>query len=542
MTFEYPWTYRSRRSAVMAPNGMVATSHPLAATVGYDVLRDGGTAADAAVATAAMLSLVEPHNTGIGGDAFVLTQFDGRYGALNGSGGAPGAATVERYRRALDADAADDDGGEDRSVPRRGGLSVTVPGALDAWQRLLSRHGTYSLAQALEPTIEYARSGVVVTESVARRWRHLTDLVDRFPHADCYLRDGTPLSPGSRHRNPALAETYDAVAEDGIDLLYGGRLGQALVERVQADGGLLTLDDLEAHHGEWTDPIGTTYRGVEVLEHPPNGQGAVALEALNVVETVDLPPEVTDPARLHTLIEALKLAFADGYAHLTDPHQAEIPLDTILSKAYAADRAREIGAEAGAYAPRAAGWGDTVYVAVVDADGNAVSLINSLFYGFGSGLVVDGVALQNRASAFSLDPAHPNCLEPGKRPFHTIIPAMLREDGAFRATFGVCGGAMQPQAHVQLLTAMVDAGYNPQAALDLPRFRLLASGEIALETSRLPAETVAALRDRGHDIVDEDTYFQERGRDWGSGQIVYRTDEGLVGGTDPRRDGQVVGY
>ncbi|MFC7229766.1 gamma-glutamyltransferase family protein [Salinirubellus salinus] len=538
MTFAYPWTYTSRRSAVMAPTGMVATSHPLAATVGYDVLRDGGTAADAAVATAAMLSLVEPHNTGIGGDAFALTQFDGRYEALNGSGGAPAAATVERYRQRL-PDAEDE---TTPSVPRRGGLSVTVPGALDAWQRLLDRYGTHSLARALAPTIEYARSGVVVTESVARRWRHLTELVGGFPHSECYLRDGEPLGPGAHHRNPPLAETYAAIAEEGVDRLYGGQLGREVVETVRADGGLLTLSDLEAHRGEWTDPIGTTYRGIDVLEHPPNGQGAVALEALNVVESVDLPSDVADPDRLHTLIEALKLAFADGDAYLTDPRSTEIPLEPMLSKAYAAERANEIGPRAGAYGPRAAGWGDTVYVAVVDADGNAVSLINSLFYGFGSGLVVGGAALQNRASGFSLDPDHANCLEPGKRPFHTIVPAMLREDGAFRATFGVCGGAMQPQAQVQLLTAMLDAGYNPQAALDLPRFRILSTDEVAVETARLPPETVAALRDRGHDVVDEETYFHERGRDWGSGQIVYRTDEGLVGGTDPRRDGHVVGY
>jgi gamma-glutamyltranspeptidase/glutathione hydrolase len=524
----------------MAPTGMVATSHPLAASVGYDVLRDGGTAADAAVATAAMLSLVEPHNTGIGGDAFALTQFDGRYEALNGSGGAPAAATVERYRRRL-ADDADGDG-DAPSVPRRGGLSVTVPGALDAWQRLLDRYGTHSLARALAPTIEYARSGVVVTESVARRWRHLANLVGGFPHSECYLRDGEPLGPGTRHRNPPLAETYAAIAEEGTERLYGGQLGREVVETVRADCGLLTLSDLEEHRGEWTHPIGTTYRGIEVLEHPPNGQGAVALEALNVVESVDLPSDVTDPDRLHTLIEALKLAFADGDAYLADPRSAEIPLDSMLSKAYAAERASEIGARAGDYGPRAAGWGDTVYVAVVDADGNAVSLINSLFYGFGSGLVVGGAALQNRASAFTLDPDHANCLEPGKRPFHTIVPAMLREDGAFRATFGVCGGAMQPQAHVQLLTAMVDAGYNPQAALDLPRFRILSTDEVAVETTRLPPETVAALRNRGHEVVDEETYFHERGRDWGSGQIVYRTEEGLVGGTDPRRDGHVVGY
>ncbi len=540
MEFDYPWRFDGRRSATMAPNGMVATSHPLAARTGVRVLEDGGTAADAAIATAAVLNVVEPHMTGIGGDAFALTRFGGEYRALNGSGGAPAAADLETYRERTDSE----EGGEP-AMPADGGLPVTVPGALDAWTRLLAEYGTFDLADVLEPAIGYAEGRVPVTEYVARQWVDAADRIARFDaSAETFLDGGRPPAPGERVSNPAFARSLERIARDGPEALYGGDLGREVVDVVREHGGTLALSDLEAHEGEWTEPIGTDYGGIEVLEHPPNGQGIVALEALNVAEELGIDPDPTDEERLHRLIEATKLAFADGHAHVSDPDHADVPTGTMRSKGYAAERAEEVGEHAGNYGARAGGYGgsDTVYLSVVDPAGNAVSFINSVYMSFGSGLSTGGFALQNRGHSFSLDPEHLNALEPGKRPFHTIIPAMLREDGEFRASFGVMGGSMQPQGHLQAVANLVDSGLNPQAALDVPRFRWLDGTRVALETSRLPTEVVAGLRDRGHEVVEEDEFFESGGH-WGGGQVVYRDGEGaLIGGSDPRRDGQAVGF
>ncbi|MFB6280488.1 MAG: gamma-glutamyltransferase [Haloferacaceae archaeon] len=536
MEFSYPWEFTGRRSPTMATGGMVATSHPLAARTGTRVLEDGGTAADAAVATAAVLGVVEPHMTGIGGDAFALTQFDGEYAALNGSGGAPAAATLEAYRSELD------DGDGEPEIPSEGGMPVTVPGALDAWKRLIDRYGRRDLADLLAPAAEYAREGVPVGQNVARELRRPADRIAEFPGtADTFLVDGEAPDPGDRVANPDLAATYETIAEEGIGAFYGGEIGADLVETVRAHDGKLTLDDLADHEGEWTEPISTEYRGVEVLEHPPNGQGTVALTALNIAEQFDLPGDPTDPDRLHHLIEAIKLAFADGYQYIGDPDVVDVPLDTMLSAEYARTRAEEIGHRADTYAPRAGPSSDTVYLSVVDGDGNAVSFINSIYMSFGSGLSTRGFAIQNRGHSFSLDPEHNNALAPGKRPFHTIIPAMLREDGEFRAAVGVMGGSMQPQGHLQVIHNLVGGGLNPQAAIDAPRFRWLDDRRVALETRRVPDRVVANLRGRGHRIVPEDE-TEELGA-FGGGQMIYRTADGrLIGGSEPRKDGQAIGF
>jgi gamma-glutamyltranspeptidase/glutathione hydrolase len=546
MEFSYPWEFDSRRAATMATGGMVATSHPLAARTGLRVLEDGGTAADAAVATAAVLNVVEPHMTGIGGDAFALVHEDGEYAALNASGGAPAGAAIEDYREHTGA--TDDDGTP--VMPADGGLPVTVPGALDGWARLVDRYGSRELGNLLQPAIDYARDGVPVTEYVSHQWHHAADRLRAFDAAsERFLAGGEAPAPGQRFANPALADSFETIAAEGVGALYGGDLGETVVETVRDHGGTLSLSDLESHEGEWTEPISTTYRGVEVLEHPPNGQGVVALEALNVAEQFDLDADPADPERLHRLLEATKLGFADGYAHVTDPEAYDVPLDAMLSSEYAAERAGEVGDDAGTYDARAGAWpgtggvGDeTVYLTVVDGDGTAVSLINSVYMSFGSGLVAGGFALQNRGHSFSLDADHANALAPGKRPYHTIIPAMLREDGEFRASWGVMGGSMQPQGHLQVVANLVDSGLNPQKALDAPRFRWLDGRRVALETSRLPDATVEALRERGHEVVAEEAFF-ERGGHWGGGQFVYRDGEGtLVGGSDPRRDGLAIGY
>jgi len=546
MDFEYPWRFASRRSAVMATNGMVATSQPLAARAGLRMLEDGGTAADAAVATAAVLNVVEPHMTGIGGDAFALTHFDGTVEALNGSGGAPAAADLDDYRERTDATTAD---GEP-AMPADGGLPVTVPGALDGWHRLLERHGNFELGDVLQPAIRYADEGFPVSEFISSQWVRAADRLRRFDAAtETFLPNGRAPAPGDRFGNPNFADTLTLIAEEGPDVLYGGEVGEDVVAAVREAGGTLALSDLEAHEGEWTEPISTAYRGVEVLEHPPNGQGIVALEALNLAERFDLADDPADAERLHRLIEAIKLAFADGYEHVSDPAVVDVPVETMLSKSYAEERAAEIGPDATTYPPAAAGrppgaqqGDDTVYLTAVDGDGNAVSLINSVYMRFGSAVTARGFALHNRGQSFSLEPDQANALAPGKRPFHTIIPAMLREDGEFRASWGVMGGSMQPQGHLQVMAALVDSGLNPQAALDAPRFRWIDGSRVAVETNRLPGSTVADLRSRGHEVVPEDDHLAA-GSHFGGGQFVYRDGDGtLIGGSDPRRDGLAIGF
>jgi gamma-glutamyltranspeptidase/glutathione hydrolase len=540
MDFEYPRQFDSRRSAVMARNGVVATSHPLAAQSGLRMMERGGTAADAAIAAAAVLGVVEPHMTGIGGDAFALVQFDGEYLALNGSGRAPASADINDYRHRIEAEKSD----EPPSIPEDGGLPVTVPGALDAWEQLLDRFGNLSLKTVLEPATGYARDGFPITEIVATQFADSTERIRSFDAtAETYLSNDTPPNPGDRLKNPSLATTLERIATEGTGTLYGGEVGAAVVDVVQDHGGTLTLPDLERHASEWVEPISTTYRGVDVLEHPPNTQGHVALEALNIASEFDLPTDPSDPDRLHHLIEIMKIAFADGYAYTGDPQQVDVPLDCMLSQEYAADRAAEIGHRASSYSPRAGTAGaDTVYLAAVDGEGNAVSFINSNYSPFGSGLVAQGFVLQNRGSAFSLDPEHPNALAAGKRPFHTNIPAMLRKDGDFRAAWGVMGGPMQPQGHLQFVSNLVDGGLNPQAAIDAPRFRWLSDREVALETTRIPTDVVTNLRGRGHRIRDEKAHLAA-GDSFGGAQCVYRcTDGTLIGGSDPRRDGLAVGY
>ncbi|ELY57508.1 gamma-glutamyltransferase [Natronolimnohabitans innermongolicus] len=538
--FDYPWQFVGRRSAVMARNGMVATSHPLAAQTGARILQQGGNAADAAVAVAVELSFVEPHMTSIGGDVVALTHFDGEFTALNGSGYAPEKATVERYRELTDE--TDEDGTP--VVPSYGPLSVTVPGAVDALYRLADRYGSLDFATLLEPTIDHARQGVPVTEYIASQWEAAAPPVAQFDSfRETFLVDGETPPPESVFTNRDLADSLERIAHEGIETMYGGHLGQRIVNRVQEHGGVLELDDLEAFESRWNEPISTEYRGYEVLEHPPNTIGVVALEALNIVENFDLPDEPTDPDRLHRLIEAIKIAYADAEEHLGDPDDAEIPLEEKLSEEYASERAAEIGETVGDREPKAGDASNTVYLTVVDRDGNAVSLLGSHYKPFGSGLVVDGFTLQNHATSFTLEPDDPNVIEPRKRPYHTLIPAMLAEDGEFRASFGVMGGSTMPQGQLQLLVNMLDSGLNPQAAIDAPRFRFEEGHEVALETTRLPKDVVEDLHERGHEIRLESEYFEPDAHHFGGAQFIYRAADGtLIGGSEPRRDGQAIGF
>jgi gamma-glutamyltranspeptidase/glutathione hydrolase len=530
-----PTHFPSRRSAVLAQHGMVATSQPLAAMAGLRTLMDGGHAADAAVTVAAMLNVVEPMSTGIGGDCFALVYEaeTGQVSALNGSGRAPAGFTLqEARRRGLEA------------IPLTGPLPVTVPGAASGWEALLERFGTMSLARCLAPAIATAEKGFPVSERISAGWQWSAEKLSRDPEAArVYLP--APRA-GDLHRQPDLARTFRAVAEGGAKVFYEGELAAKIATCVQAKGGYLTTVDLAAHTATWGMPIRTTYRGIEVLEHPPNGQGLAALVALNIVEGYDLADmDYFDPARWHVMIEAMRTGMADAARYVADPDAAQVPVAGLLSKEYAARRRGQIRPDRtlDLFAPEILEHPDTVYLTVVDGRGNAVSFINSLFYGFGSGLVVPGtgICLQNRGACFVLEPGHPNALAGGKRPYHTIIPAMALRQGQLWLSFGVMGGFMQPQGHLQVLTNLVDYGMNPQAALDAPRFQVDQRGGLAvsIETG-VPLKTRKALSAIGHQVQAETTFSPG----FGAGDIILREpDTGVLwGASDPRKDGCAVGY
>ena len=517
----------------MASHGIVATGQPLAAQAGLDILKAGGNAADAAVATAAMLNVVEPMSTGIGGDMFAIV-YEGKTGkisALNGSGRSPYAATIEKVRQA-----------GHKTIPLRGFLPVTVPGAVAGWNDLLKAHGTMTLGRVLDPAIAYARDGFPVSEIIAGYWeRALPKLKDDPAAAENYLINGRPPKAGEIHHQPDLARTLQAIAQGGADAFYRGAIAQAIVEHSRHNGGLFDLADFADHTSTWTEPISITYRGVKIYECPPNGQGLVALLALNMLQDDDLAALGHNSADyLHLMLEVMKLAFADGYAHIADPDLSPAPLDTLLSAAHAQEQRARVNMYHAAEGPFFDYGSDTVYLTVVDRDHNAVSFINSLYMGFGSGVVVPGtgICLQNRGALFTLNPNHANALAPHKRPYHTIIPALATKDGKLLMSFGVMGGFMQPQGHLQVVANVVDFGMNPQQALDAPRFRFDEGYKVAVE-SGVGEKTSANLRSRGHDLT-----VTSEGLGFGGGQIimVHRETGVLMGGSDPRKDGCAVGY
>jgi gamma-glutamyltranspeptidase/glutathione hydrolase len=530
--------FGSRRSTVYARNGMVATSQPLAAQAGVEALRDGGNAFDAAVTTAAVLNVVEPMSTGVGGDAFALYRTaDGDVGALRSCGGAPADATIETVRERV-AERSDGDPAS-VSMPGAGPLAVTVPGTARGWERLVEDHGTRSLAAALEPAVEYATTGFPVSEVIADAWTVAETL---FTDADAraeYLLDGRSPEPGEVVTLPNLGETLATIAADGADALYEGALADRVAETVRDRGGLLAADDLAGFEPEYVDPVSTTYRGAEVYELPPNNQGLVALEALNVAAELDAGGyDYDSPERVHYFAEALKRAFHDGHHYITDPAFEDVP--ALGSKAYAAERAATVGERAGTVSiggPDAPGDGDTVLLTVADDEGNVVSFINSIFGLFGSGVVVPGtgITLQNRGSSFSLDPDHPNRIEPGKRPFHTLIPGLVRLGSDDWAAFGVMGGYMQPQGHLQVLANLLAYDMPLQAAMDAPRWRYRADGSLAVE-DRFPDGLLPKLARRGHEVV-----VRPPG-DFGGGQITRLAGGVVSGATEPRKDGTAAGF
>lgn len=536
---------RATRSVVLARNGMIATSQPLASAAGLRVLQQGGNAFDAAITAAAVLAVVEPTMNGVGGDLFALV-YDAKsksVHALNASGRAPQRATPEEFRRrGLDA------------IPYRGELSVSVPGVVDGWSELLARYGTIKLDRALEPAIGYARDGYAVSEIVANQWKDVEAILARDPAAAAtFLPGGHSPSAGDVFRNPHLAATLEQVAKGGRNAFYNGPIAKAIADDMRRRNGLLTEADFAANKPDWVDPISTTYRGYDVLELPPNTQGVVALEMLNILEGFDIKSMRHNSAEyLHLLVETKRMAFADRDAWLADagavPPEA---LRRMLSKEYAAERRRQFNPAhtADTYAPLSLpgssqspeghpqAHGDTIYMTVADRDGNVVSLIQSIFEAFGSGIVAGdtGIVLHNRGALFTLQAGHPNIIAPGKRPFHTLVPAMVMKDNRPWLSFGVMGGDMQPQGHVQVLLNLIDFGMNVQEAGEAPRFRHSVAG-LALESAVSP-EARFGLSQRGHSIVTQIGMFG------GFQGIQFDQRTGvMMGGSDPRKDGLAIGY
>lgn len=538
---------RQTRSAVLAKHGIVATSQPLAAQAGLEVLKRGGNAADAAIAANAVLGVVEPMSCGIGGDLFVIywdAASQQLYG-LNASGRSPFDLSREVFaKQGL------------TEIPEKGPLSWSVPGCVAGWHDLLSRFGSRPLAELLEPAIGYAEEGFPVSEIIADDWRSAEKGLARWPDAAAtYLRGGHAPAAGEIFANPRLADSYRAIASGGAEAFYRGEIARRIVEFSQANGGFFSLRDFSEHRNDWVEPVSTNYRGYDVWELPPNGQGIAALEMLNLLEGYDLASlGPGQPDYLHRLIEAKKLAFADRARFYSDPAFNQLPVAELISKPYADERRKLIDdARAATAAPAGdarLARGDTIYLVVVDNDRNCCSFIQSNYYGFGSQLVPGnlGFALQNRGTLFALDDAHFNRLEPHKRPFHTIIPALVTHEGRPWFAFGVMGGDMQPQGHVQVLINLIDFKLNVQAAGDTARVRHAGSptptglpgepsGGTVFVESGISDAAVEELRRRGHRVE------RARGGFGGYQGVLIDWEHGtLAGGSDPRKDGAAVGY
>jgi gamma-glutamyltranspeptidase/glutathione hydrolase len=522
------------RPDVMGREGAVVSDHALASAAGAAVLRNGGNAVDAAITMAAVLAVVRPHMNGVGADNFMLIRDakTKRVYALNGSGRAGAKATPAFFAAKKLAE-----------VPSTGIMSVSVPGAVRGWEDALKRFGTITLSAALQPAIGYAENGFPVSTRLSR------DIAEeaRKVGADSSLRkvflaDGESPKPGTILKQADLARTLRAIAAGGADALYRGPLAGQIAGFVEREGGLLTTADLMSHRSQWQEPISTTYAGKTVLAFPPNSQGMTFLEMLNIAESVMPPNEPPNAAAMiHVLAEASKLAYQDRDRYLADPEFSAVPVDRLISKAYAADRARVIRRDtvvAGNRGPARDGNGDTIYLAVVDKDGNAVSMIQSLFASFGSGRMVPGtgITLHNRGALFELDAAHPNVIAPGKRPFHTLSPAMaLNPDGSVAIAFGTPGGDGQPQTLVQILNNVLRHNMTPQQAVEAPRWRVFAGTRLGVEPG-IDSATRSALERRGHVVR-----VQEPSAEFGGAQmIVIHSSGALMTGADPRREAYAI--
>ncbi|NMB13393.1 MAG: gamma-glutamyltransferase [Firmicutes bacterium] len=519
----------------MGRDGAVATSHPLAAQIGIQILADGGNAIDAAVAVAAALTVLEPTSNGLGSDAFAIVWDGDRLHGLNASGRSPKELSLDELR----AHSKLEDGKQ--RVPTQGWLPVTTPGAVSAWVALTERFGSMPLSRLVEPAARYAEKGHPVPPMIAHYWSFAEErFADRGDFRTTFLPRGRAVRAGEVFSCPEQAKTLRLIGESNGEAFYRGDLADAIVEYAMETGGYLTKADLADHQPDWVQPISTNYRGYDIWEIPPNGQGIVALIALNILEGFELD-RYSQPSstRLHLLIEALKLAFADAHRYVADPQLIEVPTKGLLSKAYAQKRRSLIDpTRAMSSVEPGDPLGDTVYLCTADQDGRMVSYIQSNYMGFGSGVVVPGtgIALQNRGCGFSLEENHPNLYAPGKRPYHTIIPSFITKDGVPLAAYGVMGGDMQPQGHVQVVSNIVDYRMNPQAAIDAPRIRVLTEAGVAIEPT-INAENVRELANLGHSVrLDAEM------AGFGGGQMIWRDPETgvYIAGSEPRKDGQAL--
>ena len=533
------YKFSSRRSATLGLNGTVATSNPLAANAGLDILKKGGHAVDAAVCAASVLNVVEPMSTGVGGDVFALV-YDSKtksVKALNGSG----KSSIKTDINKLDEMGLN-------SIPLDGqnsGMAVSVPGCVDAWDQLLDKFGTFSLDTVLAPAVDYAQNGFGVSEITANSWKQ-SELKLSINGICDFLPSGSAPRFGQKVLLPQLCSTLKGISENGKSFFYQGIIPEKISSYVNKFRGWICEEDFKKHTCSWVEPISSNYRGHDVWECPPNGQGIAALIALNIIENIDFSDSSIEPALLlHYKIEAMKIAFQDALWYVADPEKVKIPVDELLSKTYAKQRFDEIKKDKANMEYRKGNFkqsGDTVYVSVIDGNGNACSFISSLYESFGTGLVVPdtGIVLQNRGALFSTDPEHPNFLEPAKRPFNTIIPGMITRNRNLVSSFGVMGGFQQPQGQLQVISNMIDFGMNPQEALDYARFRIDIEDEITFAEDSIDQEVISGLKSKGHSV----SLISGVNRGFfGGGQIINRTDEGvLIGGSDPRKDGLSLSY
>jgi gamma-glutamyltranspeptidase/glutathione hydrolase len=539
------------RSEVVARHGMVCTSVPLATQVGIDILKHGGSAVDAAIAENAALGLMEPVSNGIGGDLFaiVYSAKDNKLYGINGSGRSPLGLSYEQMKADLDKLGR-------KTIPPQGMLPISVPGTVDAWAELHKKFGKLKLADDLAPAIRYAEEGFPVSELIAYYWNFGPRVYKDLPGAftETYTINGRTPGKGDIFKNPALANTLRLIGEKGRDAFYRGEIADKIDKFMRENGGFLRKEDFEKHASTWIDPVSTNYRGYDVFELPPNGQGIATLQMLNILEGFDLARMGhNSPDTLHTMIETKKIVWADRAKYYADPAFAKIPLQQLLSKEYAAERRKLIDPSHAAKTVVAGkiDHGDTIYLCTADDEGNMVSLIQSNYRGMGSGIVVPGLGFmfQDRGELFSLEPGHANVYAPGKRPFHTIIPGFVMKDGKPWEAVGVMGGDMQPQGHVQVLTNQIDFGLNVQEAGDASRWHhegdneptgeeMENGGYVELE-SGIPAETQRELKKRGHDVrFDVGGYggYQAIKVEWHDGTRVY------VGASESRKDGMAAGY
>jgi len=529
----YP--YPSRRRVIFAKNGMVATSQPLAAQAGIDILKGGGNAIDAAIATAACLTVVEPTSNGIGGDAFALVWHKNRLHGLNASGPAPSAISADLLRKK-----------SYQKMPEFGWIPVTVPGVPSAWAHLSRKFGCLPLSQVLAPAIKYANEGYPVSPVVSNLWKkafqryykYIDEEVFQYWFETFAPENKTP-EPGEIWRLPEQGQTLQMMAETDCSTFYQGEIAKKVDSFSKQYGGYLRFEDLASFEPEWVEPIKINYKGYDVWEIPPNGQGLIALLTLNILNEFNFTSRDTVET-FHTLIEAMKLAFADGKKYITDNQEMSKQLiENLLNSSYAKKRKQLISDYANNPHPGKPGGSETVYLATADSDGNMVSYIQSNYIGFGSGLVVPGtgIALQNRGANFSLDPTHANVLKPGKRTYHTIIPGFLTKENRAIGPFGVMGAFMQPQGHVQLLTNIIDFKLNPQAALDAPRWQWVEDKKIRIEQN-FPGHIAEALERKGHILEGA---LDSGG--FGRGQMIWKDTNGvLAGATEPRADGIVAAW